>query len=106
MRESSTVIFGSGSDKGRAASCLKTARSGLVSARTQHVPGGGVNLDVVIANVDVEDEVTLVVLQVDLSDVARGGRLRSRDGLTDTDSGLRKEILVVVHAARGHLEIA
>jgi len=71
----------------------------VVAVRRQHCAVAGVYLDVVVADIDVEDERAVVVLEVDFTQGARGGTLRGRDGGVDGDAGLRQQVLAVVELA-------
>jgi hypothetical protein len=55
----------------------------------------------VAAHVDIEYEPAAGMLEVDLVERARRGRLRGRDGLRLGDRGLRKQVLAVVEPGCG-----
>src|SRR3954469_19094085 len=66
----------------------------------EHGARAGVDLHVAVADVDVEDELALVVLEVDLADGPRPGGPGGVDGLLLGDAGLRQQVLAVVEPRR------
>src|SRR3990172_9973295 len=55
-----------------------------------------VHLDVLVPDVDVEDQPTVRVLEVDLTDGTSGRRLRRGDGGLNRYPGLRQQLLAVL----------
>lgn len=96
--------------------CLLSGLAGasVVAAGAQHSAVRGVDLHVLVADIHIEDERAVPVLEVDLADGAVAGRLRGGDRLVERDAGLREQVLAVVElpalpggrAARQRVECA
>src|SRR3954453_1827586 len=98
------------SDAQAAGARARRRRSGDASARrgpsvvlvdAHDLGGRGVDLDVMVADVDVEHEPAVEVFEVHLVERARGGGLRGLDGPLLGDLCLREQILAVIQPGTG-----